>query len=41
MRKAEFHARLGQENICGSVQDALDRARALAGPPEAGEKMPP
>jgi SulP family sulfate permease len=26
MRKAEFHERLGDANICASVQDALDRA---------------
>jgi SulP family sulfate permease len=26
MRKAEFHERLGEANICGSVQDALRRA---------------
>ena len=37
MRKAEFHERLGHANICTSVQEALDRARALAGPPEAGQ----
>jgi SulP family sulfate permease len=41
MRKAEFHERLGQANICTSVQDALDRARALARPPEAGKEMLP
>ncbi|MFA5907228.1 MAG: SulP family inorganic anion transporter [Vicinamibacterales bacterium] len=29
MRKAEFHERLGEENICVSVQDALDRATAI------------
>ncbi len=29
MRKAEFHARLGDENICESVQSALDRAAAI------------
>lgn len=29
MRKAEFHERLGEENICASVQDALDRATAI------------
>ena len=32
MRKAEFHRRLGEENICSSVQAALDRVR-LAGLP--------
>ena len=29
MRKAEFHERLGDENICASVQDALDRAAEI------------
>ena len=29
MRKAEFHERLGEANICASVQDALDRAAAI------------
>jgi SulP family sulfate permease len=29
MRKAEFHERLGEANICTSVQDALDRAAAI------------
>jgi SulP family sulfate permease len=29
MRKAEFHERLGQANICASVQEALDRAAAI------------
>ncbi len=29
MRKAEFHERLGAENICASVQDALDRAAVI------------
>jgi len=29
MRKAEFHDRLGEANICGSVQDALDRAAQI------------
>jgi SulP family sulfate permease len=32
MRKAEFHHRLGEENICSSVQAALDRAAAIARP---------
>ena len=31
MRKAEFHERLGEANICKSVQDALDRAAAIIG----------
>ena len=29
MRKAEFHDRLGDKNICKSVQDALDRAAEI------------
>lgn len=29
MRKAEFHERLGEANICASVQDALDRAAEI------------
>jgi SulP family sulfate permease len=29
MRKAEFHERLGEANICASLQDALDRAAAI------------
>ena len=29
MRKAEFHRRLGEDNICDSVQSALDRAAAI------------
>jgi SulP family sulfate permease len=29
MRKALFHERLGEANICTSVQDALDRAAAI------------
>jgi sulfate permease, SulP family len=32
MRKAEFHERLGEENICSSVQAALDRAAAIVRP---------
>ena len=32
MRKAEFHERLGDENICASVQAALDRAAAIVRP---------
>jgi sulfate permease, SulP family len=32
MRKAEFHRRLGEENICASVQAALDRAAAIVRP---------
>ena len=33
MRKAEFHERLGEANICASVQDALDRAAAIISMP--------
>jgi SulP family sulfate permease len=29
MRKAEFHERLGDENICDNLQQALDRAAAI------------
>ena len=29
MRKAEFHERLGEANICASLQDALDRAAEI------------
>jgi SulP family sulfate permease len=29
MRKAEFHERLGEANICSSVQEALDRAAQI------------
>jgi sulfate permease, SulP family len=32
LSKAEFHARLGDENICSSVQAALDRAAAIVRP---------
>ena len=32
LSKAEFHARLGDENICTSVQTALDRAAAIVRP---------
>ena len=32
MRKAEFHERLGEANICDSVQAALDRAAAIVRP---------
>src|SRR4029453_7569608 len=32
LSKAEFHARLGDENICASVQTALDRAAAIVRP---------
>jgi SulP family sulfate permease len=33
MRKAEFHERLGDENICLTVQDALDRAAQIISTP--------
>lgn len=33
MRKAEFHERLGEANICTSVQEALDRAAAVISTP--------
>jgi SulP family sulfate permease len=41
MRKAEFHERLGDENICRSVEDALTRAAEImrAGPPPS--PLPP
>jgi hypothetical protein len=29
MRKEEFHERLGEANICKTVQDALDRAAEI------------
>jgi SulP family sulfate permease len=32
LSKAEFHARLGAENICANVQTALDRAAAIVRP---------
>jgi SulP family sulfate permease len=32
LSRAEFHARLGDENICASVQTALDRAAAIVRP---------
>jgi SulP family sulfate permease len=35
MRKAEFHRRLGEENICSSVQAALDRAASIVRPGRA------
>jgi SulP family sulfate permease len=31
LRKARFGAHLGHENICATVQDALDRAAAIVG----------
>jgi SulP family sulfate permease len=33
LRKAEFHERLGEANICTSVQDALDRAAEIISTP--------
>jgi SulP family sulfate permease len=35
MRRAEFHRRLGEENICESVQAALDRAASIVASPNA------
>jgi len=37
LRKAEFHRRLGDANICESVQGALDRAAVVAGEKEKAE----
>ncbi len=37
LRKAEFHRRLGDANICESVQGALDRAVVVAGEKEKAE----
>jgi SulP family sulfate permease len=38
MRDAELHQHVGEDNICESVADALDRARALW--PEAAKRHP-
>jgi len=38
MRDAEFHQHVGENNICESVAEALDRARALW--PEAAKRHP-
>jgi SulP family sulfate permease len=38
MREAEFHEHVGQENICSSVADALDRAKSMY--PEASKEHP-
>ena len=38
MYQAEFHQHVGQENICGSVAEALDRARSLY--PELAKQHP-
>ena len=38
MRKAEFHARLGEANICANVQAALDRAAAIVGELGSGQE---
>ena len=38
MRDAEFHQHVGEDNICQSVAEALDRARALW--PEAAKRHP-
>jgi hypothetical protein len=39
MRAAEFHDHVGPENICGSVAEALGRARFLY--PEVAKQHPP
>jgi sulfate permease, SulP family len=31
MRRADFEAHIGKDNICASIQDALERAKILAG----------
>jgi SulP family sulfate permease len=36
MRRAEFHRHVGDQNICYSVQEALDRARAILRAPDIG-----
>src|SRR6266436_2361821 len=38
MHEAEFHEHVGEENICHSVAEALDRARTLY--PEAVKRLP-
>jgi SulP family sulfate permease len=38
MHEAEFHEHVGEENICHSVADALDRAKALY--PEVVNRIP-
>ncbi len=38
MREAEFHEHVGEENICRSVADALERAKALY--PEGARQLP-
>src|SRR5450631_918785 len=38
MREAEFHEHVGQENICHSVADALERAKILY--PEVAKQLP-
>jgi SulP family sulfate permease len=39
MHEAEFHEHVGDENICRSLAEALDRARALY--PDAAKQLPP
>ena len=38
MHEAEFHEHVGEENICHSVADALDRAKILY--PEVAKQLP-
>lgn len=39
LQKAELHERLGEENICGSVQAALDRAAAVVAEKKKAEAL--
>lgn len=39
MHEAEFHEHVGEENICGSIAEALERARALS--LDAAKQHPP
>ena len=41
MRKAEFHRRLGESNICASLQEALDRAAAVTSTPRTSTGVVP
>ena len=41
MRKAEFASRIGAENICANVQDALDRAAAIVTRSGSGHDLTP
>lgn len=38
MHEAEFHEHVGEENICHSVADALDRAKIVY--PEVAKQLP-